>query len=346
MAFLDEDKLAKLLKEEISNNIWLLFGDDAFLKDFYCNKLISLTVDESLKFFNFHAYDEKSELEEIFATAENLPVMSEKTCILVKNYPLNQLSDKALKTFAENLSDIPESTVMIFFYSSVDVQYSPKKSSKWNSAVEIFSKHGVAAQINHRTPAKTAKLLMSKAKDRGTSIDYDTAMYLIMSVGDDMQTLLNEFNKVCSFSKGNPVTPEMIDKTSVKSVEASVFDISNCIFSGDTDKAFAILNELLRQKTPAASIIGALSGAYVNIYRYKTALNADKSISDFSSLFGYGEKYSYTFNKISAYTRKSKMSSIRKALDILADADIKSKSSAAADVILLTELISKLAELG
>lgn len=344
MPVLDEEKVAKLLKTPVTDNVWLFFGDDSFLKDFYCNKLISATVDESLKFFNFHSYDEKTDLEEIFATAENLPVMCEKSCIQVKNYPLNQLSDSALKEFEKNLSDIPETTVLIFFYSGDDVQYSPKKSSKWNNVVNIFAKYGIAAEINHRTAAKTAKLLVAKAKERGTSIDTDTALYLLMCVGDDMQTLLNEFNKVCAFADGESITREMIDETCVKSIEASVFDISTSIFAGDTDKAFALLNELLRQKTPAASIIGALSSSYVNIYRYKLALNADKSISDFASLFGYGDKYNYTFNKISAFTRQSKLSDIRKAIDILADADIKSKSGGAGDVILLTELISKLAQ--
>ncbi len=344
MPFVDEDVFAKMLKGEIKENIFLISGDDDYLKEHYCNLLTGKTVDESLMFFNFHKYeDDETDLETIFADAENLPLMAEKTCLLVRNYPLDSLSAKALTQFEENLRSIPESTVMIFYYGSNTLPTG--KNAKWDAVIKVFEKLGTVVKIEHRTPSKTAKLLVSRAKDRGTSIDYDTALYLVSSVGEDLQTILNEFNKVCAYSQGQPVTAEMIDETAVKSVEASVFDISASIFSGDTDKAYKILNELLRQKIPGSSIIGALASAYVNAYRLKLSYNSDKQISDFASAFQYKET-KYTFSKIAPFVRKSSVTALRSALDILSEADVKSKSSRISDDILLTELISKLSSIG
>ncbi len=344
MPFIDEDAFAKILKGEITENIFLFSGDDDYLKEHYCNLLTKKTVDESLMFFNFHKYeDDEADLETIFADAENLPLMAEKTCLLVRNYPLDGLSSKALTQFEENLKNIPDSTVMIFYYSGDTLPSG--KNTKWDAVIKVFERLGTVVKIEHRTPAKTAKLLVSRAKDRGTSIDYDTALYLVSSVGEDLQTVLNEFNKVCAYSQGKPVTAEMIDETAVKSVEASVFDISTSIFSGDTDKAYKILNELLRQKIPSSSIIGALASAYVNAYRLKLSYNSDKQISDFATAFGYKET-KYSFGKIAPFVRKSSVATLRSALDILSEADVKSKSSRIADDILLTELISKLSSLG
>ena len=344
MPFIDEDAFAKALKGEIKENIFLFSGDDDYLKEHYCNLLTKKTVDESLMFFNFHKYeDDEADLETIFADAENLPLMAEKTCLLVRNYPLDSLSAKALTQFEENLKSIPDSTVIIFYFSGDTLPSG--KNTKWDAVIKVFERLGTVVKIEHRTPAKTAKLLVSRAKDRGTSIDYDTALYLVSSVGEDLQTVLNEFNKVCAFSQGQPVTAEMIDETAVKSVEASVFDISTSIFSGDTDKAYKILNELLRQKIPSSSIIGALASAYVNAYRLKLSYNSDKQISDFAAAFGYKET-KYSFGKIAPFVRKSSVATLRSALDILSEADVKSKSSRVADDILLTELISKLSSLG
>lgn len=341
MPLIDEDIFAKMLKGSITENIFLITGDDDYLKEHYCNLLTKKTVDESLMFFNFHKYeDDESDLETIFADAENFPVMSEKTCLLVRNFPLDSLGSSQLSDFEQKLKDIPDSTVMVFFYNADKVPSG--KNAKWDNVQKIFEKHGTVIKIEHRTPAKTAKLLVSRAKEKGTSIDYDTAMYLINCVGEDLQIILNEFNKVCAFSCGNPVTAEMIDATCIKSIEASVFDISTSIFSGDTDNAFKILNELLRQKTAASAIIGALGSAYVNAYRLKVSLNADKTVADFAAAFQYKET-KYSFGKIAPFVKKSTLSSIRKALDILSEADIKSKSSRISDEILLTELISKLA---
>ncbi len=344
MPFVDEDVFAKMLKGDITENIFLFSGDDDYLKEHYCSLLTGKTVDESLLFFNFHKYeDDEADLETIFSDAENLPLMAEKTCLLVRNYPLDGLSAKALSQFEENLKNIPETTVMIFYYSSSTLPSG--KNTKWDAVTKIFEKLGTVVKIEHRTPAKTAKLLVARAKDRGTSIDYDTALYLVSSVGDDLQTILNEFNKVCAFSQGQPVTSSMIDETAVKSVEASVFDISTSIFSGDTDKAYKILGELMRQKIPSSSIIGALASAYVNAYRLKLAYNADKQISDFAAAFRYKET-KYTFGKIAPFVKKSSVASLRSALDILSEADVRSKSSRVSDEILLTELISKLSSLG
>lgn len=341
MPFTDEDSFAKLLKNPLEHNIFLFAGDDDYLKEFYCNKLTDKTVDESLKFFNFHKYeDDETELESIFSDGDNLPVMSDKTCLLVRNYPLDKLSAKELQSFEESLKELPETTVLIFYFSSS--VFPSGKNAKWDAVTKIVDKYGIVAKIEHRTPGKTAKLLVSRAKERGTSIDYDTALYLIDCVGDDLQIILNEFNKICAFSCGEPITREMIDLTAAKSVEASVFDISSSIFSGNTDNAFRILNELLRQKVSSSSIIGALANAYVNAYRLKVALNCDKGPDDFKKEFQYKET-KYTFSKIAPFVRKSKLSSLRKALDILSEADVKSKSSSTPDNILLTELITNLA---
>ncbi len=340
MSLIDEDLFAKMLKGGIDRNIFLFCGDDDYLKEYYCGLLTSKTVDSALEFFNLHKYEDDAELSEIFADAENLPVMAEKTCLLVRNYPLTELSTSAVTEFEKNLSSIPDSTVLIFYFSAEKIPAG--KNAKWDSIVKLFDKYGVAVKIEHRTPAKTARLLVSRAKEKGTSIDSETAMYLLNCVGDDLQTVLNEFNKVCAFSEGKPITKEMIDTTAVKSIEASVFDISESIFSGNTDKAFSVLSELLRQKVPASSIIGALGSAYVNVYRLKVALNADKTVSDFAGEYQYKET-KYTFGKIAPFARKSSLSSIKKALDILSRADITSKSSRISDEMLLTRLISELA---
>ncbi len=341
MAFTDEDSFSKILKNGTDKNIFLFIGDDDYLKEFYCNSLVTKTVDEACKFFNFHKYeDDEADLDTIFSDADNLPVMSDKTCLLVRNYPLDKLSSKEQTAFEENIKNIPETTVMIFYFSASLLPAG--KNAKWDALTNIFDRNGIVARIDHRTPSKMAKLLVSRAKDRGTSIDFETALYLIDCVGDDLQIILNEFNKICAFSCGEPVTKEMIDLTAAKSVEASVFDISTSIFSGNTDNAFRILNELLRQKVSSSSIIGALSTAYVNAYRLKVAYNCVKTPEDFAKVFQYKET-KYTFGKIAQFVKKSRISAIRRALDILSEADVKSKSTGTSDDILLTELITNLA---
>ncbi len=344
MPYLEEDGFAKLLKTDFTDHLFFIFGDDGYLKDYYCGKLVDRTVDESMKLFNYYVYqDDDTSLDEIFADAENLPMMAEKTCLLVRNYPLQEFKKEQLKQLEQQLSDLPETSVVIFFYNTLEVEYHATKSAKWNNVVKLFLKYGQVVRLDHRSTAKIAGMLVKRAKDRGTSISQGEAQYFIECVGEDMQTLLNEFNKLCAFSQGQPVTKEMIDATAVKTVEASVFDISVNIFNGNTDKAFATANELLRQKTAVQAMLGAMISSYVDIYRYKVALNAGRDLSDFAESFGYTGGYSYRFKKIADFARKSSIADIRKAIEILSEADVKSKSTKADPQILMTETIARLA---
>lgn len=344
MALIDEDALSKLCKNPGEEHIFLLFGDDSYLKEVYGERLQKAVLPEkSLQFFNFHAYeDADTPLEEIFDDADILPVMAERTCLLVKNYPLHTLSEKALKDFETNLAAVPQSCVIIFYYPTLEFTYNRREYAKWCAVIDIFKKLGVAAELSHRTGKKVIRLLLKGAADRGAAITENEAAYLIQVCGEDLGNLLNEFNKLCAYADGQPITTAMIDEIVTKSVEASVFDISAMIFSGNADKAFAIVYELLRQKTPVQSIMGALNQSYMTIYRYKVTKNAGRSLSELTEAMEYKGDQSYIFQKISAFANKSDMKKIRRSLDILTEVDIKSKSMSINPETLLTQVIASL----
>jgi len=344
MPLIDEDGLSRLLKTDFTENKFLFFGDDGYLKEVYSDRLIKAVIkDENLKFFNFHVYEDgETSLDDILEDADILPVMTDKTLLLIKNYPLCDLGEKGLKEFEEKLTSVPETTVMAFYYSSVDFTYSKRDFPKWTAVIDLFKRVGTAADLSHRSERKIIKMLIKGASSRNTSIGEAEAAYLIETCGGDTGNLLNEFNKLCAFSGGEPITREMIDDCVTRSVEASVFDISASIFSGNADRAFEITNELLRQKTPVQSIMGALNQSYMTIYRYKAARLAGRTAADFTDAFGYKGDQSFVFNKISAFANNTGMKKIRRSLDILSEADIKSKSTSVDPSILLTEVIAKL----
>lgn len=345
MPLLEEDGFAKLLKAPLGEHIFFLFGDDSYLKEVYADRLQKAVIkDDALKFFNYHVYeDAETPLDDIFADADILPVMTDKTCLLIKNYPLTELGKEALKELPARLKETPESSVLFFYYSSVNFTYNKREYPQWASIIELFRACGTAVELSHRTQRKTVQMLLKGAASRGTSISEPEAAYLLDVCGDDMGNLLNEFNKLCAYADGSPITKEMIDETVTKSVEASVFDISAMLFSGNADRAFAIVYELLRQKTPVQSVIGALNQAYMTAYRYKVMRAAGKNVSDVTADMGYKTDPTYAFNKTAKFAAGCSMEKLRRSLDILLNADITSKSTAVQPETLLTELIAKLA---
>lgn len=342
MPFFNEDGIVQKLKAQINDNIWLIFGDDDYLKEYYCNKLINACVDESLRFFNFHTFnDDEKTLDEIFTVAENLPVMCDKTCLLIRNYPFNQLKESDIDSFKKSLSEIPETTVMIFYYNTCELFSGQNLLPKWAGAVNEIARLGVAVNLSHRSGLKTAKMLVRKAADRNTSISEDDAQYLISIVGDDMQTIINEFDKVCSYANGKPVTKEIIDFTAVKCTEANVFDISTSLICGNTDNAYKITDELIKIKTPVYNIIGAMASTFVNIYRYKVARANGRGVNDFKDAFGYTSVYAIT--KLPSEVNSVPLSKIKEAVDTLMQYDARTKSASFEPEVLMSELTARLA---
>lgn len=340
MPLINEEKLAKMLKEGIRDNIWLLFGNDTFLKDLYCEKLTDAVVSGSLKAFNLRVFnDDSADMEEILEACDILPVMSDRTCVLVRNYPLASLNKESTAAFEAGLKNLPETTVLIFFFNTINIDYGKKDERKWTDIVNLVMKYGVCARIDKRTPERTAKMLVSRAKQRNTEISQEDARYLTEAVGGDMQVVQSEFYKLCDYADGRPITRAMIDEICSKTVEASSYDISKCILSGDTDRAYKIITELLHQKTKKEYLLGSIASAFVNSYRYKLALNANKSVSEFKEAFGIKTQ----LGELGQFVRKTKLSDIKKCIDILLEADVKIKSTSADEYALFTELTAKLA---
>lgn len=341
MAILDEEAFRTHIKSGSFSRVYFLFGEDLFLKEFYLKQLTDSVCDERFAVFNMHKFTDDDTVDDILLACESLPMMSDYSCVAVRDFNLPALTADESKDFFEAIKQLPETTVLIFACMTPEIIYTPKKSDRWKKYIDEILKCGTVVNISHRSPAKIAQLLVSKAKDRGTSIDKDTALYFIRRAGDDLQTLFNEFNKVCAYSLGQPVTAEMIDETVVKTVEASVFDIHHAIITGNNDRAYEIMDELLKKKTEIPPIVGALALPYVDLYRCKVYKLAGKGADDVAVDFEYGNR---TFAVRNAFADASRCSlkELKTAIQLLSEADILSKSTSASDRLLLEELFARL----
>ena len=83
---------------------YLIIGDEDYLKQQYAMLLCEKAVQEAFRALNFEQYAGKNaDLRDVFDRAGTLPMLSERRCILVDDYPLDTLNEKALKTLEESL---------------------------------------------------------------------------------------------------------------------------------------------------------------------------------------------------------------------------------------------------
>ncbi len=347
MALFNEDTLKKQIKSGDFSRVYIIYGSEGYLKQYYADLICKKSVGKDFEDFNLKKLEGRdTSLNEIYDCISAFPMMSEYTCTLVKDYPLTEFvndQNKINDEFNSVITDIPESSILVFWMDTVEVD---EKNKKWTSLIKLFDSVGVCAKIEKRTRSALEKLLVSSAAKKDCTLSRENAGYIITLVGEDMATLQNELNKVCAFANSGEITREHIDKTVIISVEAKVFQLSRMIVRGEADNAFENLNNLFKLREEPIAILAVLSKAFIDMYRVKaikeTGTSYSKLAEDFPASYrGRGFILDNAANDSKSYS----VTQLQNALDILSDADRRMKSTAEDNKTILEELILRLLRL-
>lgn len=341
MIISDELSVKKHIKGGKPSKLYFIYGDESYLSTFYANNLAASITDTSGMSFNYYYFDSETvNFDSVYEACETLPVMCDRVCILVKDLNFAKLTADELKLYTDYFANLPDTATLIFLMSSIDVDV--KQNPKWKTIIDTVNKSGTVFCLSKRSDSQVADLLVRSAGKRNTSITRENAEYFISVVGTQMNVLLNEFDKVCSYSQGKDITKEMIDGIAVKSVEASVFDLTDAINSGKNDRAFEILSELIKTKTEPTIIIGTIAFGYTDIYRAKAAEINRSGYSEYLRAFANYKNKSFRLEKAAKNARKLTMAQIKELLAAVSEADIRIKSFSTDNNIILEELVAKL----
>lgn len=341
MAVINEKIIKDKIKQNDFDNIYLITGDEPYLKKHYANLLISKLVKKEFAVFNLHHFEgEEVSLMNVSQVAESLPMMDERICIVIKDYPVNELNQNAAAELSSLLSDIPETTVLIFW--SQRESYDKKKNEKYKEFHSMFDKFGTVIELDKRSNTDIVALIIKGAKQRKCTIDRKTANYLIECVGNDLNTILGELEKLCVFASGGEITNEIIDSHAVKSIEASVFDLSKALLSEKKDIAFNVLDKLFKQKMEAYIISGALLSAFVDMYRVKVFITSGFNEMECMKYYNYSKFASFKLTKAKRDCSKISIEQLRSCLDVIGECDKKIKGFLLPNNLVLEETLVKL----
>lgn len=340
MAEIFENDLKLHIKNREFSNLYFIYGNEPYLKDFYAGQIIAKAVKKDFSMFNFHSFDGDSvSFDDVAACAEALPMMDERTLIVVKDFKFDKAGESEKKQIEEIICDIPETTVILFWMQNIEVD--GKKNEKWKKIITMMSKYGSVISLDKKTRSQLVKLLVSGANKRECVLSQQNAEYLINLVGDDMNNLLNELEKLCFYVDKSEIKKEHIESLAVRSVTARVFDLATDILQGRNEKAFEILKTLISQKEEPININSQLINAYVDIYRAKVFLSSGDRADGAAKYYNYQNR-AFRLTNAARDASKIDISAIRVCLEILAAADAKLKSSSVNKTLILEETIVKL----
>ena len=332
----DEAKLKKELSAAHNRNVYLLFGQESYITKAYTARLIKKYLSDDDKEFNLMRLNQLS-TDTLSEAIDTLPVFAPFKVILLSDIEFDKLDNETLKAFLGIVEGVPETAVLIISNVTVNFDSTKAKPKKIIAAVE---KKGVVAKFDYLTPAKISDFIIKRAAKKEVTISKTDALYIAELTLRDLTLIVSETDKLCSYAgKGGAINKADIDSLVVKQLDAGVYELATAITNKNITLSFDKLNELNQQGHPPVMILSALATTFVDYYRIKLGLQSSKSSADIAKDFAYPPNRSWVIGKSMAAAGKLKLKNLRNALKVLKNADVKLKSTALSDEVILQKAL-------
>ncbi len=253
MGNLNED-----LKSGQFKSVYLLYGDEDYLKEQYRDRLKTALAgpDDTMNFSRFEGKD--TDPAEIIDLAETMPFFADRRMILVEDSGFFKTASPEL---ADYIKDMPQTACLVFVESEVD------KRGKLFRAVD---EKGGAVECKRQDEQTLLYWIASQVQKGHKKIRESTARYLLEKVGTDMENLSHELQKVLAYALDETeITTADIDAVCTTQLTNKIFDMVEAVAKKQQKKALAYYEDLLALKEPPMRILFLLTRQYRQLLQVK-----------------------------------------------------------------------------
>lgn len=329
------EKLKKDLSAERPGQLYILHGEETYLRDHYLGRLREAILTGGLGEFNRHDLSAKDMSPHALEEAVDcLPMMAERTLIEVTDFDLFKAGEEDREGYIRILSSLPDYCCLVFLYDVLE--YKPDARTRLATAVR---EHGTAVNFARQNPRELADWVRRHFRAQGKDIDPRLCEELIFLCGDLMHSLQQEIGKIAAYARGDKITREDIEAVATPQLSAVVFRIADAIGEKNFDRAAATLGELYQMQKSPYEIMGAFSKQMRQLYSARLALAGGKGAAWVARLWGMR----YPADRLLASARRFSLPWCRNAVIRCARTDLAMKSTGQDAKELLTTLLLELA---
>ncbi len=256
--------IKKDIREGIKSKVYLVWGDEDYLKDYYSNALISGAVNKDFADFNYKQFTSgKINNDDIEGFLTSYPFMSDKKVIYIKDSGLfKKCSDSDKEFWKDLLSDLPDFALIVFSEKTVD---------KRNALYKLITASFCCDEFPIQKRSDLVSWISRYFNKFKKNITAEVADYMIDCCSENMYILKSEMDKMISFKiHSNIITKEDIDKCSCKIPESRVFKMIDDVLEGKIKEAGQKFAELKLLKEEPALLCAAIFSKYMQFKKIKT----------------------------------------------------------------------------
>ena len=210
------EQLLQDLKQQNFKNVYLLCGDETYLRNQYKKKLRDALVMDG-DTMNYSYYEGKDiNPRAVIDMAETLPFFADRRVLMVEN---SGFFKNKCEELADYVAVIPESTCFIFVETELD---------KRNRLYKEVKKHGRVVEFGTQKDDVLIKWILGMLKKEGKNITKDTLQAFLAKTGSDMQLIKNELDKLVAYTEGRDViTTADVEHVCITQTTNKIFDMIN-----------------------------------------------------------------------------------------------------------------------
>ncbi len=327
------------LKAKRYSPVYFLQGEEVFYIDLISDYIEANVLSDAEKGFNqVVVYGKDVTMATILTHARRFPMMAERQVVIVKEAQDIQDLNKEIggKLLLDYLAKPVPSTVLVFCHKHKSLD----KRKELGKKIDKLSNSITTKKIyDNQLPA----FVDEYARDKKINIDDKAVQALCEYVGNDLNRMANEIDKLAiSIKKDEVVTVERVMNQVGVSREYNIFELQKAIIQRDTFLANKIANyfDANTKKNPVIPVVAFLFSFFSRLLA--ASLAQDKSDKGLVS----GLKISpYAARDYSLALRYYPEEKIVKTISYLKEADLKLKgvnSGSESDGQILRELIFRI----
>ncbi|MCI8864107.1 MAG: DNA polymerase III subunit delta [Lachnospiraceae bacterium] len=245
------------IREQTFQPVYLLCGDEPFLKNSYKKRLKEAAVgDDGMNFARFEG--KALEVEALIRLADTMPFFAPRRLILIEDSGYFKGAPEALVKY---LPQMPDTTCLVFVESVVD-----KRGKLYKKVKEL----GYIAELGRQDGAQLAKWAGGILGKEGKKITRQTMEYFLAMVGDDMENIRTELEKLVSYTWGREVvTDQDVEAVCTVRISNRIFEMVAAIANRQGKKAMELYEGLLALKEPPMRILFLIARQFNQILQVK-----------------------------------------------------------------------------
>ncbi len=331
-------RLKTAIQKQNPERLYVFYGEEVFLMHHYLEQLRKILVDEVTESFNFHSLNSETFDILSFADAvENLPMMADRTMVLVDEIDLFKLSEDTRNKIVDVISDIPEYCTVVFTYETTPWKPDKRQKKLWDA----INTNGVIVEFAKQNQRDLVNWITRHFASHKKQISSDLCTYLIDITDGTMTSLSGEISKIAAYSGADTITRSDIDAVTEPVLDAVVFRMTDYLSAGEYGKALQTLQKLLKMQQEPIAILGAIGGHFRRLSTARTLSENGRGYGELMKLCGIAD---YPARKAMDAARRFSPKFCAKAAELIIETDYRMKTSYDDPERLLEMLILQLAE--